>query len=187
MASSQQYSKKYIEPLQHHLEYIFQESTKENAESEKSSMLRLQEINRKIEILEEKYFLSNGMDKDTFDRLMGKLQSEKNELISQNNTFFDFTSSNLSECIKTSLQISSNLSSTWALGNLKVKENLQKLVFPDGILYDKQNDGFRTEKVNSVFSLIADLAMDAEQNKKGQKSNKTQLSLSAEKEGCVIT
>jgi len=178
-----QLDKKYIEPLQHHLEYIFQESIKENAESEKSSSIKLKELGKKIEVLEEKYFLTNNMDKDTFDRLMIKLQSEKNELINQNNVFFDFTSSNLSKCIKTSLQVSSNLSSTWALGNLTVKENLQKLVFPDGILYDKQNDGFRTEKINSVFLLIADLARDTGQNKKGQKSNKTQLSLSAERAG----
>jgi hypothetical protein len=48
-----------------------------------------------------------------------------------------------------------------SIGNVLCWENLQKLVFPDGILYDKQNDGFRTKKVNSVFSLIADLARDA--------------------------
>ena len=31
------------------------------------------------------------------------------------------------------------------------KEELQKLIFPEGIIYSKKNEAFRTEKVNSFF------------------------------------
>ncbi len=94
-----------------------------------------------------------------------------------------FSISNLSETIKTSLEVSSKLSKTWSSRKSNVKESLQKLVYPEGIVYDKQIDGFRTPKVNSIFSAIEDWNGDSDKNKKGQKGNKTNLSLSAERAG----
>lgn len=183
MFGKYQLDKKYIEPVQYQMEYVFQESNKDNATTEKELRTRLTELNQKIEKLEEKFFLSEEMDKATFDRIIGKLKDEKRVLLSQLEQVSNFTISNLSDYIKTSLQVASNLSSTWASGSFSVKENLQKLVFPGGIVYDKENEGFRTEKVNSIFSLIAELVRDSGENKKGQKSKKTQLSLCADATG----
>ena len=45
-----------------------------------------------------------------------------------------------------------------ASSEVKDKERLQKLVFPDGIIYGKENGSFRTERVNSAFELMASLA-----------------------------
>lgn len=43
----------------------------------------------------------------------------------------------------------------------ETKEKLQNLVFPEGIVYDKVKKVFRTNSVNSVFSLIAELTHDS--------------------------
>ena len=45
----------------------------------------------------------------------------------------------------------------WASSPVRVKENLQKLVFPSGISYDVKKEAFRTEEVNELFSLNASL------------------------------
>ena len=50
---------------------------------------------------------------------------------------------------------------------MSTKEKLQRLVFPKGIIYTKKKEAFRTEKVNSIFALIADAAKGSEENKKG--------------------
>ena len=52
-----------------------------------------------------------------------------------------------------------------------VKQKLQYLVFPDGILYDKENDTVRTERVNSLFLQIPLLARDIDENQKGNQVN----------------
>ena len=65
----------------------------------------------------------------------------------------------------------------WSSGNVAQKEKLQKLIFPDGITYDRKNGAFRTEKVNEVFSCIAYLNSVSTENKKGQINDNIDLSL----------
>jgi len=77
-----------------------------------------------------------------------------------------WSSSNLSNYINISLEISSKLNEMWKSSGSETKEKLQNLIFPEGIVDDKVNKEFRTNNVNSVFSLIAELTMDSDQNKK---------------------
>ena len=41
-----------------------------------------------------------------------------------------------------------------------MKQKLQYLIYPDGIMYNKENDSVRTTKVNILFSSIPLLARD---------------------------
>lgn len=66
--------------------------------------------------------------------------------------------SNPQIAIAAALKLSSEVATVWASGDVQYKERLQKLVFPQGIIYDRKNRAFRTPKVNSVFSLIASLS-----------------------------
>ena len=47
-----------------------------------------------------------------------------------------------------------------------MKQTLQYLIFPQGILYNKQNDTVRTHKINSIFYSIRYLARASDENKK---------------------
>ncbi|MCC6722059.1 MAG: hypothetical protein IT243_07635 [Bacteroidia bacterium] len=49
-----------------------------------------------------------------------------------------------------------------------MKKKLQNLLFPNGIIYDREKGTVRTEKVNSVFYLIAQLARDWDIKVKGE-------------------
>lgn len=71
----------------------------------------------------------------------------------------------------------------WKLGEVKLKEDLQKLIFPEGIFYDWENDVFRTNSINLIFYLIACPRSDSEGNKKRDNHPFDNLSLSAEREG----
>ena len=58
------------------------------------------------------------------------------------------------------------LGSLWAKGDFHLRQNLQSLVFPDGVLYDKKMDGYRTENENEVFDIFRRFS-DAYKNNKG--------------------
>ena len=59
---------------------------------------------------------------------------------------------------------------------MKKKENLQKLIFPDGVTCNRKNEIFQTEKINEVFRCISTLNCIIVENKKGQIGNETNLS-----------
>ena len=60
---------------------------------------------------------------------------------------------------------------------------LQKMVFPDGIEYDRKNDEYRTFRVNSFFSYILIISEDLEHKKTGFSRNKSRKSGSVPEAG----
>jgi site-specific DNA recombinase len=69
-----------------------------------------------------------------------------------------YSISNLKEKILEAGELCSKLPSLWQHSDYAEKEILQKLVFPEGIFYNKKNQSVRTPKINEVFSAIARLS-----------------------------
>jgi hypothetical protein len=86
------------------------------------------------------------------------------------------SSSNLSQMIFTALNASTKLAAVWASGDWSVRTRLQKLVFPEGIIYSHKNDKVLTPKVNTVFLQIAQLAKVSGKKETGQADEKSDLS-----------
>ena len=101
----------------------------------------------------------------------------KNLELTTNNT------SNYVETLSKTLQFSLKLPVIWSSGNVAQKKKLQKLIFPDGITYDRKNGAFRTPKINEVFDCIAYLNSVSTENKKGQINENIDLSLLAVRKG----
>ena len=59
------------------------------------------------------------------------------------------------------------LGTLWNSGNFENRQSLQKLMFPTGILFDKENDDYRTENENEVFKIFRRFSMsyDGEKTK----------------------
>lgn len=74
---------------------------------------------------------------------------------------------NLEKAVDKSLKIAQNISSAWLLATYEEKQQLQKLVFPDGMLYNKQKKQVRTPRINSLFAAIEPLVKVSIQNKNG--------------------
>lgn len=87
--------------------------------------------------------------------------------------------SNPDFALNKALELSTELNTVWTSSDVKKKERLQKLVFPEGVVYDRKNNTFRTPKVNVIFELIAGLQRITEENKKGQTDDFHRLSLLA--------
>jgi len=63
------------------------------------------------------------------------------------------------------LNYAPKLSSLWVNGNLNEKRKIQKMIFPEGIEYDRKTDQYRTLRVNSFFSYIPVITKDVDNKK----------------------
>lgn len=68
--------------------------------------------------------------------------------------------SNCTEMVPIVVATASNISSLWKNGSLEIKRRIQKLVFPEGILWDKSINDYRTPKVCNFFDLIRRFSID---------------------------
>lgn len=100
------------------------------------------------------------MTKETYDKFASKYAAEKFE-ISRQMENCSVSSSNHKTTIKTALDFACNLLKIWQMGSIGVKEKLQKLLFPEGLAYDKEIGAFRTNTVNSLIAVIARLSGDS--------------------------
>ena len=95
----------------------------------------------------------------------------------------EISSSNLQKAIDKALMMSSKLYEIWVYGDLDQKRQLQNLVFPSGIGYNKQNDRVQTKRVNSIFSAIPLLTKGLDKIKNGEPINFDQFSARVTSEG----
>ena len=62
--------------------------------------------------------------------------------------------SNSQSIIPTIIATASDISSLWKKGSLEIKQDIQRLIFPDGIFWDKRICDYRTENENEFFDLM---------------------------------
>ncbi|GAA4737709.1 hypothetical protein GCM10023229_15780 [Flavisolibacter ginsenosidimutans] len=173
---------KMIKPIAYQIEYWFEQLNKESIEQEKTLKQKLIEVTQKIDTIEEKHYVLEEMNKESFDKFYGRYTKEREEIKEVLGKLTPQISS-LKKSIEEGVTFSTKLATVWTSSPVSKKEKLQKLLFPDGIIYSKKNEAFRTEKVNSFFTLIADAAKGLGENKKGTNKVLPCLSPSAETEG----
>ncbi len=79
----------------------------------------------------------------------------------------DINSSNLENAVEKCLGIAQNISRAWVTAGFDNKRVLQNLIFPEGIMYNKEKGVVRTERVNSLFASIPLLQRVLAEKKKG--------------------
>ena len=164
-----------IEPFLEIFKSEFLKLENSKADDEKVLKSNLKEVQKKIYSIEEEFYITKSMPAETYQKFLQKFNTEKDQII-KNLEQVVSTSSNHDELLSKALNFSLKLPSTWALANVNEKENLQKLIFPDGVTYSRKNGTFRTEKINEVFRCIANLNCITAENEKGQIGNETNLS-----------
>ena len=154
--------------------YTYDNVTKEIRTQETQIKKQLSILSSKIEAIEERFAIGE-INSDIYNKFKTKYETEQNDLTSNlNNSALSI--SNLQMAIDLALKISSNLSGLWASSDLHQRKKIQKLVFPSGIGYDKQNDTVQTNKVNALFSEIPLLSKEIQNQKKGEPININQFS-----------
>jgi site-specific DNA recombinase len=130
--------------------------TKENQTAVQQLEQQLKEVDKKLLRLEER-FMEEEIDKAMYAKYSERYKAERTEiLVLMQKT--ETGVSNLDNCIKKAIDYAAKLTSMWENSDYAGKQVLQNLVFPDGIYYNRKNEGCRTPKVNGVFRYISTAA-----------------------------
>lgn len=173
---------KYLEALKQNMLEVWNEINKDNIEQERYYSKQLTEVNAAINTIEDKHYVKEIMSEETFLRLSSKYKEEQKKILEELEKVTPKIS-NPDETIDKAISISLELSPRWHSADIKDKEKLQKLLFPDGIIYDRKNEALRTERINVIFLLLPELQSISANMKKGQTGILDRLSLSAERQG----
>ncbi len=141
-----------------------EEKLQESITNKKHDSKRITELQGQIDKLEERFVL-NEITKEQFEKFTQKYEQERSQLVNENDKSL-IISSNLEKAVEKGLDIVQNISEIWCSSDYAKKQTLQYLIFPEGILYNKQNDTVRTTKINFLFHSIAYLSELSAENKK---------------------
>jgi site-specific DNA recombinase len=170
------------EPLLRKMEAVWNDINKECYEVEQNYKKQLSVVNGKIEDIEESYYIKKDMNRETYDKFRLRFETELKD-INKNLSQLTIGISNPMAAIEKAIGLSVELATEWASGDIDHKNKLQKLVFPEGIVYDKKKGVFRTERVNSIFVEIARLTSVSGKNERRQTGVDSRLSPSVRVEG----
>ena len=159
-----EYKEIYKDKLKAALMKGLEERLQEKIANKKHDTKRITELQGQIDVLKERFVL-NEITKEQFEKFTQKYEQEKRLLVDENDKTL-INSSNLEKAVEKGLNIVQNISEIWCSSDYAMKQTLQYLIFPEGILYNKQNGTLRTHKVNSLFSSISYLAGVSSENKK---------------------
>ncbi|WEK34961.1 MAG: recombinase family protein [Candidatus Pseudobacter hemicellulosilyticus] len=160
----------------------YNEASKASVEQVPLLKAQLTEIEKKLENIEEKYYALGQMSRETFEKFQMKYQTERSE-ISKLLAESAASISTLNEQVHEAVQYCSKVFQIWDSSEIGVKDLLQKLIFPEGIEYNRENDTFRPLKTNFIFELISRQIRVSDENKKGINHTFDDLSPAAEREG----
>ena len=111
-------------------------------------------------------FINEEIKADLYDKYSEKYERERKE-IEDKLSGAPEKSSNLEKYVDWTLKIALKLAPAWDLEDYRTKQNLQFLLFPDGISYNKISDGVRTSRINTLFMYIAYLKQLISKKKRG--------------------
>ena len=136
-----------------------------NQVDEKANKKRIAELKNQIDLLEERFVLKE-ITGEQYAKFSKKYHHEI-DIIAKENDQHGNLSSNLNKAIEKSLKISENISQMWISGDFHDKQKLQYLLFPEGMLYDKENGVVRTTRINYLFRSIAMESRVSDEMQKG--------------------
>jgi site-specific DNA recombinase len=126
--------------LQQKLEQHFSKTESDEILSKK----RISELQGKIDLLEERCVL-NEITKDQQQKFSKKYTQDIAELTDELSRYKK-TSSNLQNAIEKGLDLAEDISQLWVSADFYQKQQLQYLVFPEGMLYNKRIAQFEPQR-----------------------------------------
>src|SRR5690606_3119128 len=91
--------------------------------------------------------------------------------------------SNPKSFIQKGLEKAVTISQSWSKSDVQGRKQLQALVFPEGVYYERENEGYRTQRVNGFFALSSQISCFLDQKEKGKSDQEDHFSLSVVRRG----
>ncbi|MGV3632274.1 MAG: recombinase family protein [Bacteroidota bacterium] len=152
LIQSFQINPEYISFIKEGVKKLFETSFEEQFNNHKTLSSQLNEVKKKIESVEERYVIGE-LEKELYLKYTDKYKEEVSK-IEQELSAFSIIRSNLENCLNLAVKICSNLRETWESARIESRMKLQNLMFPEGIIYNRETRQLRTKRVNSIFASI---------------------------------
>ena len=118
-----------------------------------------------------KNFAIGIVDEDAYSSAIADLEAEKRSAEAELEKI-SVNLSNLASYIEDAIRIACNLSSYWNMGDFEVSQKIQKMVFPNGVRWDKENRAYLTEFGNLFFDLMFSIS-NTYKNETAQKKDES--------------
>lgn len=110
------------------------------------------EVEAKIKKVISRYGIGE-INQETYDVTMECLNGELNECNKSLEKYSEKLS-NLEKIARYAVVMSCKLGDLWKNGDYELQQDIQNLIFPEGVLWDKHNDNYLTKKTNCIFDRI---------------------------------
>jgi DNA invertase Pin-like site-specific DNA recombinase len=130
---------------------VFEEAN----ENQRLSKSKITELKKKLETAEEN-LVTGVIERTMFDKYSKKFNTEIADLENQL-TKYGNGSSNLEKCLKLVVDFCQKPLVWWENARVGEKMILQNLIFPNGIIYNREKDRVLTPRINGFFSPIPEL------------------------------
>jgi site-specific DNA recombinase len=158
-------AKDFLELLKKQMTATFNQLNGGKFESHRELSSQHIEIKNKISRLEERY-IEEEIGSDLYQKFRKRFEVEKVE-IERDLMKLNSKKSNLEKCVDLAIKYASQLHSKWLFGDYRTKQQIQLLLFPKGISYNKKTDESRTTSINSVFLYLAYYQQITSKKKRG--------------------
>ncbi|MBI2270284.1 MAG: recombinase family protein [Bacteroidetes bacterium] len=156
---------KGIPPMHRMMSYVFNNLNESNSSNKETFSKALKACQEKINTVEEKFVLGE-IDRALYEKFITKYGKEKADL-EKKLAESSFELSNLDEYVNYTLRLASKLQPAWDSAEYDTKLKIQNLVFPEGVRFNKENNDYRTARVNSFFAAIPALSAIFTQKRSG--------------------
>lgn len=174
---------KFVAPLKLQMRLTFQAMNAKVIEQRQLILANIKELAGRIEKMEERYILGE-IDRPLYEKFRTKYADDLNDAQAQLKKV-DLDLSNLDNYIDFVVGLMSNFKKAWHLADFHTRQRFQNLLFPEGIMYDKKNRAYRTEKVNTFVALTASMTNVFQLKEKGQTEDFDHLSLAGSRTGQI--
>ena len=120
-----------------------------------STKAKISKLNRDLEMIQEKkdklidMYLAGKLREADYNSKSEKLDSEEQH-IKDNLACVDLPKDDFNKCVEYVCNSLENIDKVWLQSDLDTKQRLQKLIFPEGLIYE--NNGFRTGSNSCLFT-----------------------------------
>ncbi|TCI91536.1 recombinase family protein [Tenacibaculum sp. M341] len=147
-------------------------------ENETALKANLNVLKKKLENIEERFVIGE-IDRPLYDKYSSKYKNEYFEIEQEIEKTSGY-SSNLKKVIHFVTKTATNVLPLWESSTLENKKLFQKMLFPEGIYYNRELDQVRTTRINSFFSLIPEMTSNTGNKKSGN-------SIISDKKSALVT
>lgn len=163
--SAFQFDKEDFDILSKQLNKILEKRNEQNHSLTRDLEVRLSEVDTKLKAVQYRFAIDE-IKKEVYDVAFEKLSAERDAIIEQQARQGQ-NLSNQKSTIDSALKYARNLCWAWVSAPLHAKQLFQKLIFPHGLIMDRENGRYLTKTVNALFAVIANKSMSFDEKEKG--------------------